>query len=508
MRILLLLLILSINLTAFAQNWVGLEMGSRSVGFQCIQSYDLSRPPFKEQFQDTSTPDGRICPIYLWYPTQAESAQKMRLSDYLLLGGTVWSYQVDTIQQLQRARQFFFRYSHSDPVYFDSLLSLNLKMHAIRDAKVAKGIFPVILIVHQEVANIAAMAEFLASHGYCVVSFPMLGSFEVDFDFRQTSGIESEVRDMEYVLSLLKPMKFADTKQIGLIGLSFGAISCTAYALRNPAVKAVISLDGGIAESWGAGQLAKMPYFSVENIDFPILHLFSPVDAWNHSPQWMASYKYSKRYLVALPQLRHNDFSTYGLLSQFFPKWIDGELGQPLGDYKTGFQLVCHYTWLFLDMILKKERIREEDFINTNFDKKLPDNFLKVSIIPALSPRFTSAEMLQIYLNEGIDMLINQLKEKAVTDQTPASVTELFNTCNQLLREQRSEDALILSRYFEHLYPNSVQALFEIARSLEQLGRVEKAKAQYQNAFKNIETDPHLDRHWKDLFRSLLPQRF
>lgn len=498
------------TLPLMTQNlWGGLEQGHYDIEFQTIMTYDLSQPALTEQ-HDLSKAQrlGRAMQINIWYPAEnKEQKEKLSLNDYLLLEGKAIDFELSGEAQRQKAKQFFFRYVPKYQPYFDSLFLLNLPMRAIRNARPANGKFPCILLMHQDAPQVCVTAEYLASHGFVVVNYPVLGSFSVDFDFQETTGLETEVRDMEFAVSELKKLSFADFENIGLIGISYGAMSVMAYQLRNPAVKAVISLDGGITDSWGFNLLRNMPYFNLERFDVPLMLFWISIDGWNHDMALFKAFKHAPRYAVETPELRHQDFTNYGLFGQYFPDWNFEEIGTPKVDYISSYEWVTRYVKAFLSAHLQRDVDGHAFLAKTPEVNGVPSKMFRIKEYPALPKPPDSKELNELFQHEGFTMvrsLHDKLKQK---DTQPFPARTYFQFATILVRAEALSEAMEWAKRFEESYPDSGLAAYATGVIFAEQNQKEASVKAFKKAIALLPSDPALDHYLEQIYLKRAEER-
>jgi dienelactone hydrolase len=227
---------------------------------------------------------------------------------------------------------------------------MDAPLTARRDAPAARGRFPVVLIATGSggaVQDEAALGEYLASHGYMAATTPSpmrLGSrLESEADVRPRA--EEQAGDLEQALAMVRARPGADRARTGLVGYSFGARASLLLAARRRDVRALVSLEGGIASAEAKDWLPRE--FPRAALSTPILHLygqtapdFALLDSLPRAPQQR----------VKLESLRHLDFITFGLAAATLPPLTDEGAAARLRDLRAA----AAQTLAFLDAHLRR----------------------------------------------------------------------------------------------------------------------------------------------------------
>jgi dienelactone hydrolase len=256
--------------------WTPPDRGAHPVGYRVITEVDAGR-----SLRDDA---GKVIPrsvvIDVWYPAAKQGAA-MRYGDYVIASG---------------------RTRTDAPDAFDK------RMWATSDAQPAKGRFPLVVYAHTDPDQKCFIAEYLASHGYIVASPRTLGTYSKDLDVAM-SGVETQTRDLELTIARMSAMPNVDSTRVSAAGMSFGALSAVALAMRNPAIRAVVSLDGGIGSTSNVQNFgfARAPYHSIARLTAPLLHLYGSSVAGTDL-SYLRSLDYSCRKLVGFPSMQHADF--------------------------------------------------------------------------------------------------------------------------------------------------------------------------------------------------------
>ena len=191
------------------------------------------------------------------------------------------------------------------------------KTKAFHKATFLKKEYPVVLMMHGSAFQYLLLGQFLASHGIVVIHVPYKGYLQNQFDVN-TVGMETQIRDIEFALfSTIKKLDLS-VKSIGLVGYSFGGQSAVGLAVRNPLVKGIVSLDGGIGSDFGPYLLEHFPFFNLEKLTMPIMHLYNPHDKGGNL-NWFDKTIYNHNYLIGLDHMEHDFFGTFGWMDRHVP---------------------------------------------------------------------------------------------------------------------------------------------------------------------------------------------
>ena len=221
---------------------------------------------------------GRIIQVNIWYPSAA-GTRRMHFADYVGLVGKELDNSSRNKNWKQKGIDKYFEWPASagaDKNKFTAFLDKKTPMMAYSDAKWLKQKYPLVMLVHGFAADHAYLAEYLASNGYVVMHVPVKGTTQYELDY-EGLGLDSQVKDYEFALKVLRK-EFPLIKDVAAtIGFSFGGQSAVALAIRNKSVNAVISYDGGIGSFFGAQLLSNQAYYRELDVMAPILHLYNPL---------------------------------------------------------------------------------------------------------------------------------------------------------------------------------------------------------------------------------------
>ncbi|MBH9551434.1 dienelactone hydrolase family protein [Inhella gelatinilytica] len=201
--------------------------GPHAVGFQRFQQANGARP----------------AQVLIWYPAAAPG-QPLRYADYLATRLTALRIdRSDDDMRALRAQQAEQLTRRLGPA---AAAVLGADMRATRDAPAAPGRFPVVVYapgVGGPADENADLFEYLASHGWVVLSSVGLGTDGKDVD-ETLASVEPQVADLQALIQRARTLPNADGDRLALMGWSWGGMTILFAGERDSGVRALISLDG------------------------------------------------------------------------------------------------------------------------------------------------------------------------------------------------------------------------------------------------------------------------
>ena len=239
MRILIILFILCLTNASLGQGY--------NAGFISISLRDSSRI-YKPDADSTDSLHYRPVELDIWYPSQEKRNSPLVFGDvFKLFEQRAIQYQ-DNTDYTGLTKELAQFYIAELGVGTDGGKLLNIKTNSHKNLKPSKGKHPIILYM----AGFNGMGfenykvlERLAQEGFIVVSISSVGRYPGDMTNEMEDMLE-QVYDAEFALNYLKinDRFVIDTKNIGLLGCSWGGMSAAVLANRNPSIKAMASYDG------------------------------------------------------------------------------------------------------------------------------------------------------------------------------------------------------------------------------------------------------------------------
>ncbi len=229
----------------------GLELGPHRVGFMSFWERDRTRTwrsavdPSARMIADPARP----VRMNVWYPA-GSGGTAMLFRDYIgsaRTPGLAAEEKIISTDDLGGAGRGLHGLFRSSAVLEEFM---GTRMTAFRDATPsARGSYPVIVYSlgqgNYTQENIP-LCEYLASHGFIVVSVPTLGT-----SLRRTTmfvhdqpSYENQVRDMAFAFAeVVRRFPTADRQRVASVGMSMGGVYALLFAMQNAAVRTVVGLD-------------------------------------------------------------------------------------------------------------------------------------------------------------------------------------------------------------------------------------------------------------------------
>ncbi|MCY1015281.1 dienelactone hydrolase family protein [Pyxidicoccus sp. MSG2] len=329
--------------------WGPLRMGTHDVGLRV-----LAIPAGKD------AADARQLQLTVWYPARiGASASRLHYRDYVGLTGSEqhpesWEDAAVSEAAVSRYQQLVTGMGLPEA---DVSAWLGTEVAAVRGATPAPGRHPLVLVAQgrfHSAHHQAVLAEFLASHGYVVATTPFPAHLAPPSENEDVLAIaRGQARELARALEVMKADTSVDASRVALVAHSFGARAAFLFAREHPETAALVSLDGGIANSLGREWLTGLPDFRPEDFHAALLHLYQEGDAVV-VPDFdlVRSLRGADRWLVRVAGLRHLDFTSVGAATAVAPALAPD--GQSTATSR-GWAACANATRLFLDAKVRQQ---------------------------------------------------------------------------------------------------------------------------------------------------------
>ena len=367
--------------------------GPYSIGFKTFNTYDRSRSFSFDVNRPDISPEqtiSRPVQVCVWYPATANGKGPMTYGEYFFLKAReMGSTEVSEAKKKQVLADFI----ETDPVDPDVLDSeLNAQMGAVQDAPFDRTKkFPVLVYGPSWWSTAfenALLCEFLASHGYIVVSSPSVGPETREMPISRI-GVETQARDMEFLLGTLDGLPSADMDHLAVAGFSLGGLSNVLMMARNTSVDAWIGIDPSIHEAYDF--FRESPYEDYSRFSRPALFINSL--GYMEDLPFYDQLVYSDAYMVNLPKLGHTDLASM-FIKLFRSKDEQGNLAVRI----KGYNLMSRYILAFLDGVFR-DKLTYSEMVQKHFDSTAVDtSFVEIKSkkglprVDALLDRYKSSK--------------------------------------------------------------------------------------------------------------------
>ncbi|PHI18937.1 alpha/beta hydrolase [Lewinellaceae bacterium SD302] len=331
-----------------------LDYGVYPVGFTHYVAIDSTRQ-YQRIHDFTDSKIYRPIPISVWYPAKEQTAdQRLTVDDYLRIVAeeAEWENLPDDLML------GWFGYG-TDSVY---QTRRKLKTKAVRSLPYIDDSHPLIVYSpgyeRSSVENFA-LSEYLASHGYVVISSPSRGTGQQFLDAGTFRDIETQTRDFEFLAKEVRSRYAAgQLRSVTALGYSFGGLAGVYAATRNDYVNAVISLDGAIKYQYE--KLKQSPYFDAVDFKVAMVHISQKdiptelLDAEDLPPSINTEFEFFDEigkvhaYKIRMDSLSHSYFTSLGVLFQ--PR--DPRQDPAWRTIRTGYQTLCRLSLKSLNAVL------------------------------------------------------------------------------------------------------------------------------------------------------------
>lgn len=483
-----------------------LSYGNYAIGYQLLETFDLSRTPYKEQERlPKEYQKGRMIPINVWYPAQASgTAKRVNYQDYLNVWGKKTDYRLKGAALATKAKEEFKNYHYfiERLSLIDSVFQLDLSTKAYFNLEAPADKYPLVVIAHGCAWRYFLLAEYLASHGFVVAVNTKLGSKQKRFEMG-ISGVETQTRDLEFMISELGQMDFVDVGNIASIGFSYGSLAAVELASRDKRVKAVVSLDGVIGYQ-NEGELhTRLPYYDPSQFSTPIQHIYSNTGIYGKR-MWLDQFKHAEQFLYSIADMRHSDFVAEGILNKYGIAFA----GVPRGDMERGFSYIAQYILQFLQAFQKNKQQSRSFLMADPVKNGISNSALSFTYYPKKSePSPDASELLEIMEASGFEQLIEIYEEQKKKIPHPFSILTFYEITQMLYRYKQFEDLKKWTDLFVKTYPLAVLARYYSGATNEILKQPEAARVQLQKALQLLPDDSSLNYNQKIYYQSRIESK-
>jgi dienelactone hydrolase len=359
--------------------------GPYPVGLKVVYQYDRSRS-YPSAPKDSSKlsvgDDARPLQTLLWYPSLKSTTKPMTVGDYVQLADTEIHFDAPDEKENR----------------WRSLTSFDIPLSAVREAKPAKGRYPVLIYAPSDSSvswENADLCEYLASNGYVVLASPSMGVSTRDLT-DDLDGIDAQARDISFLITYARSLPDTDLSEVAVLSWSEGGISSLFASARDPRIDALVEMDGsmryypGLVKRAGDVHPERMtiPLLcftrnvsleDLENDDAPAADKVGPnvLNAWIHGDLLT----------VNMLGMAHPEFSSLFQRRESAQRFLENQVADyEREDANTSYAWVALYTLNFLDAYLKHDASAKAFLEKTPAENGVPKHFMGVKFRPAQKP--------------------------------------------------------------------------------------------------------------------------
>lgn len=449
---------------------IDLKAGKYKVGFKHYTLNDSTRT-YRIHNEFNNQVIARPIPISIWYPAKIDDSNPQQLSvlNYLEI--------LKEEEEWKNLPNYFlldwFPYLWNTP---QNKAHLSEMVNAYSNPTFLDGNFPVVVYAPSYQASSMenfALFEFLARNGFVVISSPSRGTDTRWMDGGTTKDMETQSRDVEFLLKEIRRYRTIDPEKVALMGFSFGGLANAITVMKNKHISAVVSLDG--TERYNYPVLKKSPYFNLDKFTVPYIHFAQKEipksvlisdkipEELNYKFQLYDSLKYSNAYRYRFHDLTHSYFSSFGVL------FANRDKRQDKSDDKimTSYRLLSQYTLEFLNAILKNEK-GAVDFIQNNpVENGFSDTLISKKMKQANAREFGYKDFNDLALRQGYQDLI-PLYNRIIAKHQELELQEgMLNTLGLRLSfdAKKMEQGINVFLLALHIYPKSANLYDSLAEA-------------------------------------------
>ena len=368
-----------------------------NVGFRYYKEYDITR--LYTYHQDTIS---RPMLISFWYPSEEKSEKdRMIYKQYIDLISIREDYSKtkDAIDNdtynLVNAYAQFAQKQYAIGLNITTQQILESPVKAALNLPVKEGEFPLIIYAPSNSKTPFqnhVICEYLASHGFYVISVSSAGPNSIDrSDFGKS--ILAQVEDMEFILNYLEENLKINYTKLGLFGFSTGGLATSIFQMKHNSTKAVFSMDGSQEYSFYISLFklkdydidkTEIPYFLVCNQGTPTIY------------PYFNSIKSKNKQFYRMPYLGHFGFVSF---------WTFFDNCKPDGvlhNYSFSYQAICENALAFFNASLYENNSKDE-LLNLSLQEN----------VYAIKEKIDFSQttiLLNTFLQENINVAISKYK--------------------------------------------------------------------------------------------------
>lgn len=472
--------------SAQSKFWSGLRAGPHPVGFQVLDTVDVTR--------SFASATGAMVPrpmrLYVWYPAEPNAAGR------LLSWGDIVDESYPLHPPAEDPRGFARRLYGSEIAAADSATAVvqadsigKLPMLARRGARAAAGRFPVVLLTPAWPGGFLVAAELLASHGFVVIGSAERsgGTVEALENTPNLASIDAEVEDLEFTLGAVRGWRNADAARVGVMGFSTGSLSAIAFSFRSMVPAAVVSVEGWEGTEAGIPIISGYRHFEPARFTAAFARIGtsveSPSPAFRRTTAFFDSIRYARRWRIDFDSASHGDFQGLSLKS------------------RPVFRGANEYLLAFFRAFLGTTRGAE--WLPTS--QPAGSTVQAFPTATAVLNRDAFFRLVETDPAKAL-ALFRESKQRDPGAPVPFTESSLSRLAN-LTRDRRPSDAVIINEIVTIGYPGSARPFVRLSDGYWSLGRLDAAREAARQALARIDRDSALTAELRDALRVRMQAR-
>ena len=362
--------------------------GPYSIGLKVVDQYDRS-PNYPDSRKDPSKSSvgesARPLQTLIWYPSLKSMGEPMTVGDYIQLADTEIHF--DAPYPEQNRWRLLLKTSSEIPLW------------AVRDAKMAKGHYPVLIYSPSDSSvswENADLCEYLASHGYVVLGSRSMGVSTHDMT-DDLNGINAQARDISFLITYARSLPDTDLSEVAVVSWSWGGLSSMFAAARDPRIDALVEMDGSMRYYPGLVKMAgnvhpelmtiPLLFFTRGNLSLEALAKDDAPAADKVGPNVLNAWIHGDLFTVNMLGMAHPEFSSMFQRRESVQRFAENQVADyGREDANMSYAWVALYTLNFLDAYLKHDASAKAFLEKTPAENGVPKHFMDIKFRPAQKP--------------------------------------------------------------------------------------------------------------------------
>jgi pimeloyl-ACP methyl ester carboxylesterase len=469
-----------------------LEYGPHPVGFELIDGVDQSR---SFPSADGSGFRGRPVRIYVWYPAREAGLKPLTVGDFISMAADDFRLSGDPSARAAAKDRLPVPLAKGlDDAQRVALMKRPLK--AFPAVQSAPGDFPLLVLgqglYYESPLSQVFLCEYLASRGYIVATCPLLGT-QYRLVNLSVEDLETEVRDMEFVISEARRRKGVDPRGLGIVGYDLGGMAGLILAMRNPGVEAFISLDCAILSPHFSGLPAAHPSYREDRFVIPWMHMTQgrlvASDRQDKNKSLLNDRKkLGDNWIVSISTDSHGQFSSYAKFG--IRRTVPGYWRQTAENQETVHDGICRLAGLFFDAVLKSDARATEGL--RGIAASPGGDLYTVEHKTGVSPAPSSRQLMHGIIERGLAAVRPEIDRIRSADPAARVLEEKevdWLAYHFLLWWGREDEALEVFRLNVELNPGSADAYAGLGEGCLVLSKTPEAIAAFKKA---LELNPDI----------------